>query len=1088
MKNKFLLFLMVVFSIFLDATELKREGWNLISVCQDMNRTDIDMTGIQQIQSLEGKNIYTGASARFSSLNTLVSGYGYWVKGTIGTAFLSKDGISIPSTYQYPIYNNELKNGTERVIVTATLNEYTLKFFSNEDLSITGQELQKSLIVSINGNETPEIPIASTYKNKTLVVGVYDSTDTLIAVSDILVVEDNDFPLLISMIIDSDVSINTSPVLGSIPNQIITDTTLTLELNATDAENDTITFDANSSDSASVTAEIIGNQLTLTRLTSSGGTFTITVSATDDKGASDIKSFTVTLPTIVMDTENPIVTLNGSAEINVTVGGIYTELNAMVTDNVDTGLTATITGSVDTSKVGKYTLTYTATDSAGNIGTATRIINVTEVPDITVPVITLLGDATVNLLQGAIYTDAGATASDNKDGNITNNIIINNPVDTSIIGVYTVTYNVQDSAGNSALEVTRTVNVIENVHVFNDFEGYLYVANEGNGGGGGTTIFKVDVNGTASLLADGFTGPSGLAVDSGTQTLYISDDRNQVYRLLSDGNVSVLAIDSAYLSNPNALVIDSYGYLLIANAGSGTIVRVDPNNTTDITTIATGFNTPQAVEIYGDMAYFTDFSNNIYEVNVHVTTPVTPSSSLYKDMSSYVFGTQGGLMSDFNGSLFISSYETGEVFKVDSTKNVTTVYSNSESQPRGLLYLNEMLYITLYDQALVVRVNPTTLDSEVFSDNNHSTMPYRGPFGIRYSSVDYPSFDATYLESSGSEENTTCTPITDMYPTFTIAKNNTLADISEIFNGLRVDVTTDTVMSETSTGTIAIYGTIDGNNTEALLKLNGNYPIGSQFIVKVYKDNVLVGISSIVSGSGALNFGDIQTQQQCNTTSISEEMRSTFAGKTFYITYTNENNVGIIEEIVFDGNLTHLTWEEVVGGSERGNDTIRIVGNKLYVGVGEYHEYIEQIDNYLLMHDYKQDSNGNWIQEGVTRLYFNFDDAESYLNTLVPVIMLPDGYTFRAINNLGTEVETTITSNGVVYTLKLYSNFNVTANDQANHVGIFANVNGQSALLQIQNNYETHKVVLAVYDASGTLVAVSDEKTVNGNTSISLTF
>ncbi|KIM03020.1 MAG: hypothetical protein KU29_12995 [Sulfurovum sp. FS06-10] len=344
MKNKFLLFLMVVFSIFLDATELKREGWNLISVCQDMNRTDIDMTGIQQIQSLEGKNIYTGASARFSSLNTLVSGYGYWVKGTIGTnfnsgmstkkleipltregwnivgmcedklkelvsmtgiqqiqslegkniytgasarfsslntlvsgygywvkgtigtAFLSKDGISIPSAYQYPVYNNELNNGTERIVVTATLNEYTLKFFSNEDVSITGQELQKSLIVSINGDETSEIPIASTYKNKTLVVGVYDSTDTLIAVSNIIVIEDSDSPLLISMIIDSDVPINTPPVLGSIPNKTMAEgaSTLVIEVNATDAENDTITFDANSSDPVSVTAGIIGNQLTLT--------------------------------------------------------------------------------------------------------------------------------------------------------------------------------------------------------------------------------------------------------------------------------------------------------------------------------------------------------------------------------------------------------------------------------------------------------------------------------------------------------------------------------------------------------------------------------------------------------------------------------------------------------------------------------------------------------------------------------------------------------------------------------------------------------------------------------------------------------
>lgn len=51
-------------------------------------------------------------------------------------------------------------------------------------------------------------------------------------------------------------------------------------------------------------------------------------------------------------------------------------------------------------------------------------------------------------------------------------------------------------------------------------------------------FFEVDTNGTATLLADGFVGPSGLAVD-GTVALYISDDRDQVYRLLPDGNFSV---------------------------------------------------------------------------------------------------------------------------------------------------------------------------------------------------------------------------------------------------------------------------------------------------------------------------------------------------------------------------------------------------------------------------------------------------------------------------------------------------------------------------------------------------------------------
>ena len=79
--------------------------------------------------------------------------------------------------------------------------------------------------------------------------------------------------------------------------------------------------------------------------------------------------------------------------------------------------------------------------------------------DTTPPVITLVGDDPVNITVGSTYTDAGATATDDVDGDITANIVTVNNVDATTIGKYTVTYNVSDAAGNAATEVTRTVNV-----------------------------------------------------------------------------------------------------------------------------------------------------------------------------------------------------------------------------------------------------------------------------------------------------------------------------------------------------------------------------------------------------------------------------------------------------------------------------------------------------------------------------------------------------------------------------------------------------------------------------------------------------
>ncbi|MDR3547725.1 MAG: DUF5011 domain-containing protein [Candidatus Pacebacteria bacterium] len=73
------------------------------------------------------------------------------------------------------------------------------------------------------------------------------------------------------------------------------------------------------------------------------------------------------------------------------------------------------------------------------------------------PVITLTGSALVTLHVGQSYVDAGATATDSNEHDITSRIVTVNPVDTSTPGTYTITYDVTDSSGNAATEVTRTV-------------------------------------------------------------------------------------------------------------------------------------------------------------------------------------------------------------------------------------------------------------------------------------------------------------------------------------------------------------------------------------------------------------------------------------------------------------------------------------------------------------------------------------------------------------------------------------------------------------------------------------------------------
>jgi hypothetical protein len=107
-----------------------------------------------------------------------------------------------------------------------------------------------------------------------------------------------------------------------------------------------------------------------------------------------------------------------------------------------------------------YYFAVKAIDEAGNESALSNMASIVA-PDITAPIITLTGNSPVSVEKGAIYTDAGASALDNLDGNITANIIITNQVNTTATGTYAVKYNLTDSSGNAATEVIRTVNVVD---------------------------------------------------------------------------------------------------------------------------------------------------------------------------------------------------------------------------------------------------------------------------------------------------------------------------------------------------------------------------------------------------------------------------------------------------------------------------------------------------------------------------------------------------------------------------------------------------------------------------------------------------
>ena len=152
------------------------------------------------------------------------------------------------------------------------------------------------------------------------------------------------------------------------------------------------------------------------------------------------------------DTTAPVITVLGDNPLVLPVGSTFTDPGATALDETDGAIEVSASGEVNTAVPGDYTITYSATDAAGNTATATRTVTVV---DVTAPVITVAGDDPLYLPVGATFIEPGVSAFDAIDGNI--EVQTSGTVDTATRGTYTLTYTATDAAGNTAPTATRTV-------------------------------------------------------------------------------------------------------------------------------------------------------------------------------------------------------------------------------------------------------------------------------------------------------------------------------------------------------------------------------------------------------------------------------------------------------------------------------------------------------------------------------------------------------------------------------------------------------------------------------------------------------
>lgn len=152
----------------------------------------------------------------------------------------------------------------------------------------------------------------------------------------------------------------------------------------------------------------------------------------------------------VVDTTAPVIELTTKDDYFTKPGEAYQEEGFVAIDDYDGDISDKVERIEADGKV-----TYKVKDSSGN---ETMVVRQIEYADIVPPEIVLKGEPSLTLTEGGTYTEPGFTATDDVDGDLTDQVEVSGSVNCDRVGTYTITYTVKDSFGNSTT-VTRTVKV-----------------------------------------------------------------------------------------------------------------------------------------------------------------------------------------------------------------------------------------------------------------------------------------------------------------------------------------------------------------------------------------------------------------------------------------------------------------------------------------------------------------------------------------------------------------------------------------------------------------------------------------------------
>ena len=391
--------------------------------------------------------------------------------------------------------------------------------------------------------------------------------------------------------------VNDAPTLNPIGDKTTDENVeLAFTVTASDIDGDVLMFSADTPPSGASLDAATG-EFSWTPTFTQSGSYPVTFTVSDGE-FTDEEMITITVNDV---NQSPVF---DQTIVPVVVNEGETVSFTLTATDPDTGLPVSVTASSldDSSYAGDvftwvtdftdgqtaaYSVTFTADDGTA---TATQIVSITVNDVNTLPAITLIGNNPQVVVVGSAYTESGATAFDNEDGDLSAAIIIDasSVVAPLSVGTYSVTYSVTDSDANTVI-VTRTVNVIPTntvptitllgVNPFDIMQGTAYAepgysasdAEDGNLTAAVVVTGSVDENTPGTYTLTYTITDSDSNTVSVTRTVNVIDTEAPIITL-NPPNPQVIEVNTPYVELGATAVDNGDGSVSVTSNGATVVV------------------------------------------------------------------------------------------------------------------------------------------------------------------------------------------------------------------------------------------------------------------------------------------------------------------------------------------------------------------------------------------------------------------------------------------------------------------------------------------------------------------------------------